>query len=632
MIQAVILAGGGGTRLKSVTGDLPKPLVDVCGTPLLGRQLEMIAQSSIRDVLVLTGYGAGAIADYCQDGAKWGLNLRTVAEPQARGTAGAVLDARDLLAPTFVVFYGDTVLDVDVDRLLAHHHQHGADATLFLHPNDHPYDSDLVDLDADGRVRRFLPYPHPEGMDYHNIVNAGLYVLERDAVLATGGLPDKPDFGKHVFSRMLAEGRTLQGYVSPEYVKDAGTPDRIAKVRTDIEKGRVARMSLRHPVPAVFLDRDGVLNVEKGRIARPEDLELTPGAAPALARLNRADYRTVVVTNQAIVARGDCTLEELDAIHARLETLLGAERAFFDRLYFCPHHPDKGFPKEVAALKIVCDCRKPAPGMVHSAARDLNIDVARSWMIGDSSSDMGLARACGMGGILVRSGHGGNDGKSTALPHLVVDDLAAAVRFILDAWPKLEARLDGLAADLRSGDVALIGGSARSGKSVLAQCLALHLARQGRRAVVLGLDSWLKSHDQRDDGVLGRYDLPAADRALTTLLARGPAVTPPRYDTATRLSHDGTEAISLAADDILIIEGVPALTQDAWLAKARKRWFVAADEDGRKRRFFQEYRRRGWSDDLIEATYQSRMQDELPVILASKDQAEQIISLDGILE
>jgi histidinol-phosphate phosphatase family protein len=418
-MQVVILAGGSGTRLKSVTGDLPKPLVDVCGTPLLGRQLQMIASSQAKSVLVLTGYGAEQIAEYCGDGGQWGLRVRCLAELKARGTAGAVLDALPLLEPRFIVMYGDTVLDVDLDRIERAHAASPVAATLFLHPNDHPQDSDLVEVGADGMVLRFHPYPHPEGLELPNLVNAGLYVVERDTLASVRDLPDKPDFGKHVFSAMLKQGKRIKGYRSPEYIKDAGTPDRIAKVRKDVESGRVGRMSFRAKSPAVFLDRDGVLNLERGHIARSEDLDLLPGVAAAVSRLNRSDYRTAVITNQPVVARGEVSEAGLAKIHARLDMLLGAEGAYVDDLFYCPHHPDGGFAGEVAALKFVCGCRKPGRDLIDQAADKLGIDLDGSWFIGDSTADIELARRCGLRSILLRTGHAGRDGKFGVRPDFV---------------------------------------------------------------------------------------------------------------------------------------------------------------------------------------------------------------------
>jgi histidinol-phosphate phosphatase family protein len=429
-----------GSRLRSVTGDLPKPLVDVCGEPLLGRQLGMVAASSITDVVLLCGYGAAAIADYCGDGSKWGLDIRCVVEAEARGTAGAVSDAIPMLQPNFLVMYGDVVLDVDLDRLMAAHAKASPAATLLAHPNDHPYDSDIVEADGANFVTAIHGYPHPPGLELRNLVNAGLYVLERDALAGLTGLPSKPDFGKHVFARMLAEGLRLYAYRSPEYIKDAGTPARLEKVSRDILSGRVAALSLRHPTPAIFIDRDGVLNEERGHISRPDDLVLLPGAAQAVAKINRSSFRSVVITNQPVVARGDCSVEELERIHARLDTRLAEDGAFVDALYYCPHHPDAGFPGEVPALKITCQCRKPAAGLIEQAAAEMNIDLGGSWFIGDSTTDMELARRLELRFVLVETGYGGRDGKFAGEPAFTVPHVAAAVDLILAAGPPSDRR------------------------------------------------------------------------------------------------------------------------------------------------------------------------------------------------
>ncbi|EGY01740.1 histidinol-phosphate phosphatase family [Nitrospirillum viridazoti Y2] len=602
MAQVVILAGD---------GDTPA-LTDIGGTPLLGRQLAIIARSAQRDVLVLSG--SAAIARYCGDGDRWGLAVRVA--PRAGEAAGE--------AGTMVVLPGDVLLDVDLDRLLDHHRRQGADATLLLRPSDRPAEADLVDRAEDGRVRGIHVPPHVG--DFHNQAWPGAYVVEWPA-LAGGDL-----LGRPLVDCLLRAGCLVQSYLSPEYVRRVASAGDLDQARADVAAGLPDRLSLRSPQPAVFLDRDGVLNVEKGSVNSVAALELIPSAAPALARLNRAGFRTPVVTNQAAVARGLCTLETLDAIHARLETELGVRQAYVDRIYFCPHHPDPALPGGVPSLLVRCDCRKPKPGMARAAMADLNIDIAHSWIVGDSSSDMGLARICGMGGILVRDGHGGRDGKSPAQPHVVVDDLADAVRFILDVWPGLSAHLDGLAAGIAPGDVVLVGGLARAGKSLLAQCLSLRLGQRGHRAVVLGLDSWLKSHDRRGVGVLGRYDLKAAGQALAAVANRGTAITPPRYDVLTQTSHPGREDVVLGPDDILIVEGVPALTQPAWRALATRRLYVATDEAGRRARFHAEYRRRGWSDDRIESTYEDRLRDERPIVLASKGYADTETSLDGLLD
>ena len=167
-----------------------------------------------------------------------------------------------------------------------------------------------------------------------------------------------------------------------------GTPDRYEAVCRDMRQGTVARRNKQHPRPAVFLDRDGVITKEVHLLHRPEQLQLVEGAAEAIRRINRSDYLAVIVTNQPVIARNLCSIEELEHIHATLETMLGKEHAYVNAIYYCPHHPDGGYPEERKEYKIKCDCRKPAPGMLLQAARDWNIDLSASYMIGDSERDV----------------------------------------------------------------------------------------------------------------------------------------------------------------------------------------------------------------------------------------------------
>lgn len=438
MRQAVILAGGAGTRLSSVTGNLPKALVDVAGIPLLGRQLEMLAKQGFDDVIVLSGHRANPdaaarsiqIHDYCGDGTKWGSRVRCMEEPDARGTAGAVLHIIDHLAPIFAVLYGDTVMDVDLRRMEAAHRNANADATLFLHPNDHPHDSDLVEIDVTGTVRALHPYPHAEGAELPNLVNAALYILRRDALRNVTGLPSAPDFGKHMFAAMLAQGLILHGYKSPEYIKDAGTPKRIEKVRRAIESGRVAERSFRQSAAAVFLDRDGVINEARGFISQSKDLDLIPGAANAIRQLNDSKFRVICITNQPVIARGEADWDDLARIHARLDTLLGRDGAFIEDIFICPHHPDRGFAGERAEYKIDCDCRKPKTALIQRAAKAYNLDLSQCWMVGDRTGDIELARRAGLHSILVRTGDAGADGQFDVAPDHVASDLSDAVALI----------------------------------------------------------------------------------------------------------------------------------------------------------------------------------------------------------
>ncbi len=198
----------------------------------------------------------------------------------------------------------------------------------------------------------------------------------------------------------------------------------------DLRSGRVDLDSLANPQPAIFLDRDGTLNVEVERVRTPDDLELIPGAVEAIRTINRSGLRAILITNQAVLARGDCDEPGLRQIHAKLETLLGRGGAWLDAIYYCPHHPHRGYAGEVPELKIDCECRKPKPGMILQAKQDFNLDLARSWMIGDSALDVRTARATGMRSVLVRTGKAGSDLSPDESPDYTFDSLREAVAFI----------------------------------------------------------------------------------------------------------------------------------------------------------------------------------------------------------
>lgn len=430
MRQAVILAGGRGTRLATQLRGLPKCLISIDGVPLLQHQILLLKKFGIDNVVLLVNHAADNVKRFLDRNSSFGIRIELLDDGHPRGTSGAVLASLDRLNERFVVLYGDTLLNVDLGRFFAAHMQSGADATLFLHPNDHPADSDLVEISDDGWVTAFRPYPHDTAYCYANLVNAALYVLEKQALAKWTEFKTPSDFGKDLFPAMLTTGARLKGYVSFEYVKDIGTPARLATAEEQLRSGVVARASLTQKQKAVFLDRDGTLNIHRGFIRRADDFDLIPNAGEAVKLLNKCEYRVVVVTNQPVIARGETTFEEMRKIHAKLAMRLGECGAFLDAIYVCPHHPESGFSKEVVALKIDCGCRKPKTGMIDRAASDLNLDLSQSWLIGDTSMDMETAARAGLRSILVHTGEAGKDGKFDAIPDFVARDLGEAAHLI----------------------------------------------------------------------------------------------------------------------------------------------------------------------------------------------------------
>jgi D,D-heptose 1,7-bisphosphate phosphatase len=421
-----------GRRLRERLGDLPKPMIPLGGKPLLEHQIELARKHGFTRIQIFACYRADLIEQYFGDGRKWGVEISYVVEKEPLGTAGAVLAGFDGLAENFLVMYGDTMINVDLERFWQTFLASGADATLLLHPNDHPLDSDLVETDADGWITAFHHRPHPADRWFQNLVNASLYVVRKSSLRAWVTKANGMDFAGHLFPAMLAEGAKLRAYNSTEYIKDIGTPERYDYICAELAAGVVERSDLNTPQRAIFLDRDGTLIKDVNGLTSPEQLELLPGAAAAVREINHHGFRAVLITNQPVLAKGFCTEADLAMIHKKLETLLGREHAFLDRLYYCPHHPEKGFAGERTDLKIECDCRKPKPGMIMQAARDLNLGLRASWLIGDSTTDLETAKNAGVKSALVRTGYAGTDGKFSARPDVQADSVFDAVREILD--------------------------------------------------------------------------------------------------------------------------------------------------------------------------------------------------------
>ncbi|MGI6498434.1 MAG: HAD-IIIA family hydrolase [Oscillospiraceae bacterium] len=391
-MKTVIMAGGKGTRIAKLNADVPKPMIRLCGKPILQRQIDCLKKQGMTDITMVVGHLGHVIQDYFADGAQFGVKIDYLVETEPLGTAGALYYLKDKVRDDFLLINGDILFDVDIQRFLRRHKELGAAATLFTHPNDHPYDSAVLVADEHGRVREWL---HKEEARtwYKNRVNAGLHMLS-PKILDYFHTLRKTDLDRDILKPIIPEG-TLYVYDSPEYVRDVGTPDRYRQAERDIQSGVVAAKSLHNKQKAVFLDRDGTINRHVGFLRNIDDFELLPGAADMIRRINKSGYLAIVVTNQPVIARGEVSWEELSEIHNKMETLLGQQGAYVDDIFVCPHHPDKGFAGERAEYKINCSCRKPKPGMLLQAAQKYNVDLRLSWMVGDSKSDMEAGRAAG---------------------------------------------------------------------------------------------------------------------------------------------------------------------------------------------------------------------------------------------
>ena len=412
-MKVVIMAGGKGTRMLSIASDIPKPMIPIEGRPVLEHEIECLCEQGFTDILITVGHLGNVIRDYFGDGLKFGVHITYYFEKEPLGNAGALFQVKDQLTDDFLLLNADAMFDIDFNRFVQYHKTHDAVATLFTHPNSHRYDSGVIIADEHMAVRKWLAKEDERPEYFKNRVNAGLHVLNKRILEQTveGG---KIDLDRQLLKPLAGTGQ-MYCYDSPEYVKDMGTPERYYAVCKDFANGIVKARNLKNRQKAIFLDRDGTINEYVGFLTDIREFRLLDGVAEAIRKINASGYLAIVVTNQPIIARGEVSFTELQEIHNKMETLLGAEGAYIDAIYFCPHHPDKGFEGERVEYKISCDCRKPKPGMLLKAAEDFNIDLSRSWMVGDGKNDVEAGKNAGCKTVLIGTEDYGQDRKVSSL-------------------------------------------------------------------------------------------------------------------------------------------------------------------------------------------------------------------------
>lgn len=410
----IIMAGGRGTRISELFPDLPKPLIPINNIPVLEREICSLRDQGFKDIILTVSHMHEKIEEYFGNGDMLGVKIEYFVEEIPLGNAGALFKMRERIGTEpFLLLNADAVFDVDFNRMVAFHKECNALVTLFTHPNSHPYDSGLILADENHAVQAWLTKEDDRPRWYNNRVNAGLHVIEPKALDMAGvdgdmvgktvdGKIVKVDLDRQLLKPLSGKG-VMFCYDSPEYVKDMGTPERFYSVVEDYKNGTVQAKNLSNRQKAVFLDRDGTINKYVGFLRNIDDFELIDGVAEAIKKINASGYLCIVVTNQPVVARGEVTFAELDEIHKKMETELGLKGAYIDGLYFCPHHPHKGYDGEIPELKVECECRKPKPGMLLKAAEDYNIDLSASFIIGDGENDVRAGINAGCKTVLIGS-------------------------------------------------------------------------------------------------------------------------------------------------------------------------------------------------------------------------------------
>lgn len=584
--QAVVLAGGRGTRLRPITDRIPKPMIPVQGKPFLQHLLELLKGQGFDRILILLGYMPEAIQSYFGDGSSLGVSIDYSVTPEEDDTGARVRAVKGKLDPVFMLLYCDNYWPLPMGKAWEHFLRSGAKGQITVYRNADGYTRHNVAV-ADGRIARYdksAPQSELQGTDI------GFALFKREVVER---LPaENVNFEKAIYPALISEG-SLAAYVTEHRYYSVGSAERLALTEAFFESR-----------PAIILDRDGVLNEKAARaryITAPEQFKWLPGSREAIRKLKEAGYRVVLATNQAGVASGQLTESDLQRIHDRMQKDLAEVGARIDAIYCCKHGWHDG-----------CECRKPAPGMLFQAQRELNLDLSRVYFIGDDPRDQEAGERAGCKTLLV----------TPEWPLLrLIDEMVLRPSSSVDSIYRLVQQAPRAAG---AASLVLIGGCARSGKSRLAAELSARLDADGVPNRVVSLDSWLVSLERRTPGskVLERYECRAIASAVGELLAGRP-IRPPIYDPATRRRRaEHGEAVQLEGG-VLIVEGVVALAIPQLLEKAAARVFVDVAEELRRERLIDFYsREKGLGNDEARAVIEERELEEVPLIKSTAARAD----------
>lgn len=379
--QAVILAGGRGTRLRPLTDDRPKPMVRFHGKPFLGHLVDLLREQGFERVLMLLGYRPEVITEHFGDGSAYGVTIDYDVTLPDDLTAWRVEHARERLDDTFLLLYCDNYWPMRFDDLWAAHRRAGAPAQITVYANADGFSRDSVRVGEDGFVEvldRSRKAPGLKG------VEISYAILDKATVLPlVEGHPELL-FEEAVYPPLARSGR-LHAYWTGHRYYSVGS-----LARLPVTERFLARR------PAVILDRDGVLNQRPPRaeyVRRPEAFHWLPGAREALARLHAAGFQVAVVSNQAGVGRGVMSADDLARVTARMKAAAAAAGGQIDAVFYCPHGWDAG-----------CACRKPRPGLLFQAQRALHLDLTWTPFIGDDERDETAAGAAGCPFVMATEG------------------------------------------------------------------------------------------------------------------------------------------------------------------------------------------------------------------------------------
>ena len=398
--EAIVLAGGLGTRLRTAVPDLPKCMAQVAGHPFLYFVINNLRMQGVDKIIFSLGYKHEIILDWLANNYST-LDYDYVIEDEPLGTGGAIQLALSKTTTRHVlVVNGDTLFKFNMASQLKCHIENNAECTLALKPMLHFDRYGIVEVDADNYITRFKEKQHYTA----GWINAGVYLINKRSFLSKN-FPEKFSFEKDYLEKYVA-ARQFSGIMQDAYFIDIGIPEDYERAQIELALHTFNLKAINNDW-TLFLDRDGVINIDKpgGYITTAEEFQFTQGCPELFRKLSGLFKHIIVVTNQRGVGRGIIRAEDLAAMNEKM--LKGVESAGgrIDRIYYCTDIQDISF------------CRKPNPGMALQAMAEFpDIDPTKALMVGNSLSDMRFGRYAGMATVFIRSTQ-----KNINLPHEDID-------------------------------------------------------------------------------------------------------------------------------------------------------------------------------------------------------------------
>lgn len=374
--QAVIIAGGMGTRLKPFTDTAPKPMYPFEGVPFIEHLVKQVKGFGIERILILLGYLPEKVMEHLGDGSKYGVSITYDVTPVENETGKRLLAAKSKMDETFLFMYCDNYCPIDLERLVTEYEKNQALIQITAYANRDKYTKDNLLLGENGKIEK---YDKKRVTERLRTVDIGYAVVNREVLSL---MPEENvNFEAAVYPQLVEQGKMFATVCEHRYYS-VGSWERIELTKEFFREKKF-----------VFLDRDGTINERPPRacyVEKEEDFVWLPGAKEAVKKLNDNGYLVLMVSNQPGIARGNLTEEQLSKIHDKMLADLAEAGAFVDKIYYCPHNWEEG-----------CFCRKPSPGMLYQAQRDYCLNLKEGVLFGDDERDIDAANRAGVRGVLV---------------------------------------------------------------------------------------------------------------------------------------------------------------------------------------------------------------------------------------